>query len=177
MYSRTCCGQFDLASSRPTLWFIALSEQATLLTVDSLPFTIGAAPYFDTVETGLLPPEPRIYIRIEPARLGTDVMAMVDTGAPWCILEPHIGNAIRVHLEELPGEVSLGTRLGRFEGKLYRGNVRLLAEQGEDLEIETTIFLCPDWPAGNFVGYLGFLERFRSALDPQESMFYFGPLE
>lgn len=104
------------------------------------------------------------------------VLAMVDTGAPWCIFEPPIGRDIQDRLEELPGTSVLDTRLGRFEGRLYLGNVTLLAEEGEDLDVETTIFLCPDWPGGNFVGYQGFLDRICSGLKPNENKVYFGPL-
>ncbi len=52
----------------------------------------------------------------------------------------------------------------------------LLAEKGEDPDIETTIFLCPDWPGGNFVGYQGFLDRICSGFKPNENRVYFGPL-
>lgn len=101
---------------------------------------------------------------------------MVDTAAPWCILEPRIGEAVKDHAEELPGEVSISTRLGQFDGKLYTTSVTVAAEEGEPLEMEMTLFLSPEWPAGNFVGYLGFLERLRFAIDPQENKFFFGPL-
>ena len=117
----------------------------------------------------------RIYLRVVPAYLGVDVLAMLDTGAPWCIFEPSVGKAIVKRLEELPGELTLDTRLGRFTGNLYLGNVTLLAEHGDDLDIESTIFLSPEWPGGNFVGYLGFLDRINSALRPQENKFFFGP--
>ncbi len=153
------------------------SEGATLLTPEQRPFTVGAAPYYDSAEPKLLDTEPRIFIRVEPAHLGIDVLAMVDTGAPWCIFEPRIGSAIKDHLEELPGAYSLSTRLGRFEGKLYRGAVTILAEEGEALDVESTIFLSPDWPQGNFVGYLGFLSRICSGFNPAENKFYFGPLQ
>ncbi len=152
-----------------------MSENATLLTADSRPFTAGAAPYYDSPKPGDRTAEPRIYVRVEPAFFGMGVLAMVDTGAPWCIFEPSIGQAIQDRLEELPETRVLDTRLGRFEGRLYLGNVTVLAEQGEDLHIETTIFLCSDWPGGNFVGYQGFLDRFCLGLNPHRNIFYFGP--
>jgi hypothetical protein len=166
----------ELAVSRHTLSFIVSNKDATLLTPEQQPFTVGAAPYYDSAEPTLVDTEPRIFIRVEPAHLGIDVLAMVDTGAPWCIFEPRIGSAIRDRLEELPGNYSLSTRLGRFEGKLYLGTVTILAREGEALDVEATIFLSPDWPSGNFVGYLGFLARICSGLNPLENTFYFGPL-
>ncbi len=152
------------------------SGEATLLTPEYLPFTTGTAPYYDSAKPDSVPREPRIYILIEPANLGIAALAMVDTGAPWCILEPWIGELIKDHVEELPKDVSLNTQLGLFSGKLYNGGLTLLAEEGEALEMEVTFFLCPDWPGGNFVGYLGFLDRLRFAIDPQVNKFFFGPL-
>ena len=57
---------------------------------------------------------------------------------------------------------------------VYRGTTTILAEQGEELEVDTTFFLSPEWPGGNFVGYQGFLERFLFAVDASKNRFYFG---
>ena len=54
--------------------------------------------------------------------------------------------------------------------------VRLVADEGEDLDIEATMFLSPDWPGGNFIGYEGLLERIRFAVDPETNLFYFGQI-
>lgn len=101
---------------------------------------------------------------------------MVDTAAPWCILEPDLGKAAERHLESLPDIAAIDTRLGRFTGRLYRGSATVLAEEGEALAVDTTFFLSQDWNGGNFVGYQGFLERFRFAVDPSLNRFSFGPL-
>ncbi len=102
---------------------------------------------------------------------------MVDTAAPWLILKPHLGDAIRPHLEELPGDVTLTTRLGRFVGQLHRGPVTLVADQGEALDFEVTFFLSSEWTGGNFVGYPGVLERLRFAIDAPKNLFFFGQPE
>ncbi len=151
-----------------------MTEPTTLLTPEGAPFTTGAARYYDTATPGSTPTEPRIYIRVEPASLGLEALAIVDTAAPWCILEPRLGAAVVDHFEELPGTVTLSSRFGRHEGRLYLGTVKLSADEGEDLEVETTVFISPDWTGGNFVGYLGCLERIRFALEPQANKFYFG---
>ena len=101
---------------------------------------------------------------------------MVDTAAPWCILEPDLGRAAERSLECLSEIATIDSRLGRFRGRLYRGTTTILAEAGEALDVDTTFFLSPEWPGGNFVGYQGFLERFRFAIDPGLSRFYFGAL-
>jgi len=151
-----------------------LTEPATLLTPASAPFTTGAARYYDAPRSGSTPPEPRIYVRIEPASLGFETLAMVDTGAPWCILEPSLGAVVQDHFELLPGDVTLSSRFGRYSGQLYLGTVKLAADEGEDLEVSTTVFISPDWPAGSFVGYMGLLDRIRFAFEPQNNKFYFG---
>lgn len=159
-------------SSRDRRCCITLLDPATLLFPDGRPFTTGAAEYHDTASPLVASVEPHIYIRIE--LFGFEVLAMVDTAAPWCILQPTIGEAIRPHVEELPGDRRLSTRLGSFVGRLYRGPLTLVADEGEALEVDVTFFLSPDWPGENFVGYLGFLERLRYAMDGQANLFYFG---
>ena len=77
--------------------------------------------------------------------------------------------------EELPKKTVMSTRLGRFEGKLYLGTARIVAEAGNTLDVAATFFISPEWPAGNFVAYVGFLDRFRFAADPSVNRFYFGP--
>ena len=101
---------------------------------------------------------------------------MVDTAAPWCILDPDLARSAERHLESLPDIASLDTRLGRFTGRLYRGTTSVLAEEGEALAVDTTFFLAQDWTGGNFIGYQGFLERFRFAVDPGLNRFSFSPL-
>jgi hypothetical protein len=117
---------------------------------------------------------PRVVVRIQPKPLATSVLAIVDTAAPWCILKPQIGELIADELEELPGRVRLSTRLGLIEGRLYKGWLTLLAQEGESLDLEATYFLSPQWQGGNFLGYEGALERVRFAIDPRENLFYFG---
>ncbi len=151
-----------------------MTESATLLTAGGEPFTTGASRYYDSPSPEVTPSEPRIFIRMVPGGIDVEATAMVDTGAPWCILEPKLAAVVEDRFEALPGEVVLGSRVGRYPGRLYLGTVKLPADRGEDLNVETTIFIAPDWPGGNFVGYLGFLDRIRFAFDPQSNLFYFG---
>ncbi len=152
-----------------------MPEGPTLLLPGGLPFTAGVAGYHDAASPEATSVEPRIYVRIE--LFGFEILAMVDTAAPWCILEPTLGDAIRPYVEELSGARRLSTRMGSFVGRLYRGPITLVADEGEELEIEVTFFLSSEWPGGNFVGYLGFLDRLRFAIDAQANLFYFGEPE
>jgi hypothetical protein len=100
---------------------------------------------------------------------------MVDTAAPWCILKPDLARQVEAHLEPL-GPASLISRLGRTKGWLYRGDMTILADRGEPLDIDTLIFLSPEWEGENFIGYGGLLQSIRFAVDPGANLFYFGDL-
>jgi hypothetical protein len=54
----------------------------------------------------------------------------------------------------------------------------LIADDGDSLRIDATVFVSSDWPrrAGTFLGYSGLLERIRFAVDPQKNDFFFGPI-
>lgn len=103
-------------------------------------------------------------------------MAVVDTAAPWCIFKPILGDFIRARQSPADENIGLSTRLGVIYGDLYRWPITLPAEEGENLEVEATIFLSPEWRGENFVGYQGLLQRIRFAVDPGANLFYFGDL-
>jgi hypothetical protein len=73
-------------------------------------------------------------------------------------------------------KVALSTRFGLLRGSLYRVPVRLPADEGDPLDLEATVFFSPEWRGPSFVGYEGLLQRIRFAVDPEENLFYFGPL-
>ena len=137
-------------------------------------FAAGVVRFRDNLVRGAEPASARIYLPIMLGELSFD--AMVDTAAPWCIFDPLIVGEVLPDLEIVEEPVFLRTRLGRFRGSLYRGSVKVLAEEGETLEIEAVIFLSPDWTGGNFIGYLGFLQKIRFAVDPHRNRFYFSSL-
>jgi hypothetical protein len=114
---------------------------------------------------------------VQPKPLVVPVLAVLDTAAPWCILKPNIGDLIMDELDEIPGLVRLSTRLGTCQGRLYRGALTLMAEEGESLDLDVMFFLSPLWQGGNFLGYEGALERARFAVDPRANQFYFGPTD
>lgn len=110
------------------------------------------------------------------------VPAIVDTGAPWCVLDPEIARQLQVI-----GPVGydpttrLIIRQGAYEGRLLKLNLSLQAEEGDDLLVDATVFvptLRPGepWPHPNFIGLDGFLCRIRFAVDASDNAFYFGPL-
>lgn len=115
----------------------------------------------------------KIYIKIRPEGLAAPILAQLDTGSPWSILTTEIAEVLGL-LAPSGAAVRLHTRQGTKEGQLQRVPLLLPADEGTSLRIEATVFVCADWMSGNFVGYGGFIEAIRMALDPQSNFFYFG---
>jgi len=145
-----------------------------MLMLNGRPFTTSRATYRD-IGPEDVSRQTAIYVQvILPIHMGVSVYALVDTGAPYCIFETEITEALGLFPNN--GEhITLSTRRGAFPGTIQRLTIRLVAEQGDSLDVDASVFVTSDWGYGNFVGYSGFLERFRFAIDPGANSFYFGP--
>ena len=100
---------------------------------------------------------------------------MLDTGAAWSVLDAELAGDLE--LFDRDGEaVTISSRLGAVQGKLVRTKTTLVADDGDSLDVDSTVFVSREWPAGNFIGYTGFLERIRFAIDPRDNAFIFGGL-
>ena len=118
----------------------------------------------------------RIVIPVAIGPISEPILAVVDTAATWCIFEREVGSILAQGLTRIPGRAVLSTRLGVLQGTLYRGQITLLADEGESHKVDATVFVTPDWPGPNFLGYQGLLQRIRFAVDPESNLFYFGPI-
>ena len=142
-----------------------------MLTLNGEVFAVGCARFFDSLDG----PEPtaKIYVRVLPGDIELPILAQVDTGAAWSILERDI--AEELDLFDKGGHlVTLSTQRGTVSGRLVRAPIALLADEGDSLRVDATLFVSQDWEHGNYIGYCGFLERIRFAVDPQTNDFYFG---
>ena len=139
------------------------------------PFATGASEYLDYLP-GSPEPHPRVYVQFRPEGVSPELsfLALVDTGAHYCILNKGVADLIRDRLTESVGEMTLRTAHGPVRGSLYTYRIQLIAETGDDLSFECTLFISPDWRASNFLGYVGALERLRFAVDAPKNRFYFG---
>lgn len=99
---------------------------------------------------------------------------MIDTAAPWCVLEGTLASVFADQGAILVPRQVLSSRLGDHTGDLCRASVTLLADEGDSLTVEATVFVCPYWSGPNVIGYNGLLERIRFAVDPSMNTFYFG---
>lgn len=120
----------------------------------------------------------RIILKLQVA--DAEIDAILDTGAPYPILAPRL--ARQAGLDRLPPlerKIML-IRGMRLDGSIIRVNMTLPADEGEDLDVDATVFIPDveeywgDFPS--FIGQIGFLERMRFAVDPSTDTFYFGTL-
>ena len=116
----------------------------------------------------------KIYVKIVPQMFGHVVFAQLDTGAAWTVLDADV--AAEMSLFDIEGVPAPLERGWRYEGHLHRIWIDVLADDGEgdSLGLEATVWVSREWRHGNFLGYEGFLNRIRFAIDPNENYFYFG---
>jgi hypothetical protein len=103
------------------------------------------------------------------------VDALLDTAAEWCVIRPE--QAKLLQLTPSADEARLHTRFGTISGWLERIPIKLLAQEGDVLSVDATCFISDDWLGPVVIGWKGYLERIRFALDPGRDSFYFGDLE
>jgi hypothetical protein len=139
-------------------------------------FTCGYATYRGQAP-GAREPTDKIFVPIEFQGIPDNgLLAQVDTGAAYSMLDVGIAEALDVLNGD--GELTtISTRFGPITGRLERISVSLLAEEGESLDFEATFLVSRDWTVRTFIGYTGFLDRIRIALDPLVNLFYFGDCE
>jgi len=95
-----------------------------------------------------------------------ETQALLDTGAAWSVIGGDLAEILAPQLGEPEQAMILSTRLGRIRGKLHELDIELLAEHGESLMVTGSVLIAPDWTGSVVLGYRGFLERIRFALDP-----------
>jgi len=140
--------------------------------VNGAPFAPGRARYFDH-DTDPREGTGKIFVRIIPQGIDAPILAQLDTGAAWSVLNAEI--AEELGLLNGDGEPTrLSTRRGSISGRLESATFRIVAEEGRSLEVEAIVFVSPEWTEQTFLGYAGLLERIRFGVDPQANDFYFG---
>jgi len=139
---------------------------------DGSGFTTGRSTYSDRAP-GSAEPTAKIFVKVGVEAIPGPLLAQLDTGAAWSMFDAEIAEA----MELLGGDGELtpiSTRLGPVVGRLERTDLELLADDGDSLTIQATVWVSPDWRGGNFLGYSGLLQNIRLALDPSDNSFHFG---
>ena len=142
-------------------------------------FAIGAIQYLYQPAT-FGETTPRILLRVIVE--GIPVIAIVDTGAPYVLCSPLVARRLRIDRTFALGTERILIRGVWITGRLHRMHLQFRAEEGDNLDIDVTAFVPdPEWEEGwddlpFFIGLSGCLERMRFAFDPNNDMFYFGPV-
>lgn len=151
-----------------------MTDLALRLKLGEADFTRGRSTFRDHLDE-LLEPTAKVYVPILVGAFKPMVLAQLDTGAAWSVLDPVVARSLGLFYTG--GLLTrLETRFGSQEGRLVRVPIQFIADHGTSLDTEATFFISPDWPPGRtFLGYSGLLDAMRFALDPQANHFYFGP--
>jgi hypothetical protein len=145
-----------------------------MLKLQGSAFTQGRSTFFDHHKDAQ-EPTAKVFVRVVIGDLDLPVIAQLDTGAAWSVLDPRIASLLGLLGMDGPPRV-METRFGTITGRLIKVPIRFLADEGTSFDIEGTFFISPDWQPGlTFLGYSGLLDAVRFALDPQVNHFYFGP--
>jgi hypothetical protein len=124
--------------------------------------------------------EPKARLVLLVVLEGLTTQAMVDTGGLYLFCMPSVARTLHVDATQALGVQTILFRDERVQGTLHRVTLTLLAEEGEDLQLDVTAFVpdasydsVPELPS--ILGLHGCLERARFAFDPATDTFYFGP--
>ncbi len=147
---------------------------------DGTLFATGAAPYAYRPVTAR-ESAPRVVLTV---RLGDiETSAFLDTGGVYLLCAPPLARRLGLNPQDGIPTPPLQLGRGRFDGALHRIGLTFIAADGDDLSIESTVFvpllkLGEQWPEDFpcILGMQGCLERLRFAVDPNDDTFYFGEL-
>ena len=135
-------------------------------------FAPNAATYYED-DPSLESNQTSIHIQIIlQGAVDISTFARLDPATPWVVLNAELNE--QLGLGANGPNVEMRTAAGPMAGTLERYPIVLAAQDGQSLEIDATLFVCDEWQRGNFLGYTGFLERIRFAVDPSSRLFYFG---
>jgi hypothetical protein len=107
-----------------------------------------------------------IGVRCRVGELEYDEEALLDTGCPWSVLSSDLVRDLKEVFASPMHTITMLTRHGRFCGPLCRIPISLVADQGQNLQVDATAAFLPDWPGPTILGFHGFIERIRLAFDP-----------
>ena len=145
---------------------------------DGRPFTTGVCSYRDWLSQEQIG-TPRIVINIWIEESQTQ--AVVDTGGVYLVCDPGISHLLNLNSSTGLGTTTLKIRGSNYRGSLQRITIKMLAEEGESLDLEVTAFIPrlahgEEWQLPSFLGLQGCIEFLRFAVDPVANTFHFGSL-
>lgn len=124
-----------------------------MLSLGEKSFTTGRAKFRDEAP-GTQEATAKIFVKIEFPALEEEGnwLAQVDSGAAYSMLDVELAQALEVF--DRDGEpTTIQTRHGPIAGRLERIPLRLIADEGDSLEVEATFLVSRQWPGKTFLGY------------------------
>jgi len=110
--------------------------------------------------------------------LGSEMDALLDTGAQYCVMRSDVAVELSLDLAAEPHQTILWGS-DRIEGVLRKYWVRIPALLGEDIEVEATWFVSEDYDGPMVLGWVAFLDSLdafgcKLGVRPdEESLFHF----
>lgn len=92
-------------------------------------------------------------------------IALLDTGAQYSVVGKEMYAVISQILQPAGESIKMSTRRGSIKGSLERIEIRLMADSGENLNLETIFFMSEEWTGPTVLGF-STLSQMRMALDP-----------
>jgi hypothetical protein len=131
----------------------------------------GRHGYFVELEYG---PD-RLIVAVEYQAEGVSIHGLLDTAARWGIFPAGLAEGLGYDPEADGEPIVISTRLGRYSGYLMRIPIVLLAQEGEELQMDLAWFVSSEWAGPPILGWTNCLERLRVAIDPSPGAgcFYF----
>jgi hypothetical protein len=138
------------------------------------PFATGAVPY-NSYASG--DPYSRIFLQVRiRAREAMMTKAIVDTAAPYLICRRDVASVLGLEYDDSGDVDTVNIGGTAVRGSLHRTEVSFLAERGDDLTIECSVFVPERFEVPQtFLGLTSCLESIFFAIDPLNEVFYFGP--
>ncbi len=105
--------------------------------------------------------------------------ALLDTACYWSVLSSGLADDLTDTIGPASESISMDTRHGKFSGGLHRIPIRLVADDGDHLDVEATVAILTGWDGPTVLGFHGFIERIRFAFDPgyeagEDPLVFFG---
>ncbi len=97
-------------------------------------------------------------------------VALLDTGSTFSVIGGETAEALKHRVFDLSVPTVIRAHEGLIEGGLCSVDITLLAEMGQNLTVSGAQVFIPrdpeDWAGPPVLGYQGFLDRIKIALDP-----------
>lgn len=136
-------------------------------------WSIGFSPFIESGD-----PPSKVLVKCRIHNTVVEEWALLDTGSTYTVVSSELVQTFENQLI-IEGPETIQTWRGPVYGQLARLDITLVAEVGQDLKVEEGLVLVGEnWNGPVVLGYRGFLDKIRIAIDPGiqdgDQTFFFG---